>query len=100
MADDKQDKLPIRCPQELANGVYANLGIVNYNQDEFVLDFIYLHPNTKSGDIRSRVILHPNHVRRLVNTLTNQLENYDKKHSKGDNNDDDDGLPPITLNFN
>ena len=99
MADDKQDKLPIRCPQELANGVYANLGIVNYNQDEFVLDFIYLHPNTKSGDIRSRVILHPNHVRRLVNTLNNQLENYDKKHNKDDGNDDD-GLPPITLNFN
>ena len=99
----KKDQLPIRCSQDIANGVYANLGLVNYNQEEFVLDFIFLHPNTKSGDIRSRVILHPNHVRRLIETLKTQLADYESKHKNGaDDSDDsdDDGLPPITLSFN
>jgi hypothetical protein len=98
---EKKDQLPIRCPQEIANGVYANLGIVNYNQEEFILDFIFLHPNTKSGEVRSRVVLHPNHVRRLIDTMTKQLADYESKHAnQSSNDDDDDGIPPITLSFN
>ena len=100
MADEKKDQLPIRCPQDIVNGVYSNLGIVNFNNEEFVLDFVYLHPNTKSGEIRSRVILHPSHVKRLIKTLKNQLDNYEKKSDKPDDNGDDEGIPPISFSFN
>ena len=49
MGKQKNDQIPIHCPAELANGVYANLGVTNFNHEEFVLDFIFLHPNTKTG---------------------------------------------------
>ena len=103
MAKQKNDQIPIQCPAELANGVYANLGVANFNHEEFVLDFIFLHPNTKTGEVRSRVVLHPDHVRRLVNMLKKNLDNYDQQFQKPNGNDDpmgDDGFPPITLNFN
>ena len=105
MADQKNERIPIQCPPELINGVYANLGVANFNHEEFVLDFVFLHPNTKSGQIRSRVVLHPDHVRRLVKMLQKNLDDYDDQFGYDDTEDDDDddfddGFPPITLNFN
>ncbi|RAP24962.1 DUF3467 domain-containing protein [Candidatus Marinamargulisbacteria bacterium SCGC AG-343-K17] len=103
MNPQENDRIPIQCPSELANGVYANLGVANFNHEEFVLDFIFLHPNTKTGEVRSRVVLHPDHVRRLVNMLKKNLDNYDEQfHGDGSDGDDmgDDDFPPITLNFN
>tara|TARA_A100001015_G_scaffold286120_1_gene354406 strand:- start:8503 stop:8799 length:297 start_codon:yes stop_codon:yes gene_type:complete len=95
------DRIPIQCPQELANGVYANLGVANFNHEEFVLDFIFLQPQAKSGDVRSRVILHPDHVRRLVKMLKTNLDDYDEEFKDQSNlSDSDEGFPPITLNFN
>ncbi|MBL6723110.1 MAG: DUF3467 domain-containing protein [Candidatus Margulisbacteria bacterium] len=96
------DQIPIQCPKELSNGVFSNLCITNFNQEEFVLDFIFLHPNTKTGDVRSRVVLHPDHVRRLVNTLQKNLKKYDQQKKKAmlDDDDESDGMPPITINLN
>ena len=96
------DQIPIQCPKDISNGVFANLCITNFNQEEFVLDFIFLHPNTKTGDVRSRVVLHPDHVRRLVGTLQKNLKKYDqqKKRAMVDDDDDSDGMPPITINLN
>ena len=81
MPHESDDQIPIQCPKELSNGVFSNLCITNFNQEEFVLDFIFLHPNTKTGDVRSRVVLHPDHVRRLVKTLQKNLKNYDQQKS-------------------
>jgi len=102
MPYESDDQIPIQCPKELSNGVFSNLCITNFNQEEFVLDFIFLHPNTKTGDVRSRVVLHPDHVRRLVKTLQKNLKNYDqqKKQSSDIDDDDHDGLPPIAINLN
>jgi len=102
MSPEDSDRIPIQCPPDLANGVYANLGVANFNHEEFVLDFIFLHPNTKTGEVRSRVVLHPDHVRRLVKMLQKNLENYDEEFYDGnsDNSLEDDDFPPITLNLN
>lgn len=97
-AADDREHLPIQCSSDMANGVYANLGVANYNPEEFVLDFIFLQPNTKKGDVRSRVILHPDHVRRLVKMLQKNLDDYDEEFCDGPDNAD--GFPPIELNFN
>jgi hypothetical protein len=102
MSAQDDERIPIQCPPDLANGVYANLGVANFNHEEFVLDFVFLHPNTKTGEVRSRVVLHPDHVRRLVKMLQKNLENYDDEFYDGesDNSLEDDDFPPITLNLN
>lgn len=97
----EDERIPIQCPQELVNGVYANLGVANFNHEEFVLDFIFLQPHSKSGEVRSRILLHPDHVRRLVKMLKTNLNEYDEQFSREDNDENsDDDFPPITLNFN
>ena len=99
MSKSDNHEIPIQCPQELANGVYANLGVANFNHEAFILDFIFLQPNIKAGEVRSRVILHPDHVRRFVNVLQTHLDDYDDQFSDS-NHGKDDEFPPITLNFN
>ena len=105
MAEKNNNKVPIQCPAHLINGVYANLGVVNFNLEEFILDFVFLHPNAKSGEIRSRVVLHPNHIRRLIKVLQKNIDDYDEQQSgqvdiDEDDQDLDEGFPPITLNLN
>jgi hypothetical protein len=114
MASSDNKHIPIQCPPEVINGVYTNFSIVNHTSSEFVVDFIFVHPNTKTGEVRSRVIMHANHVRRLIETLEDNLgvfsadERSDTDNREEDFDDDDpdnddpfdDGLPPITLNFN
>ena len=101
MANQKDNRIPIQCPADLVNGVYANLGVANFNHEEFVLDFIFLQPQSKSGEVRSRVVLHPDHVRRLVKMLQTNLDEYDEEFKNQSQDDDSDqGFPPIRLNFN
>jgi hypothetical protein len=104
MSEEKKNRIPIQCPSELANGVYANLGVVNFNQEEFVVDFIFLPPNAKSGHVRSRIVLHPDHLRRLVKMLQKNLNDYDDTfggpEDGGEDDGDDDDFPPITINLN
>ena len=103
MAEQNNERIPIQCPPDFVNGVYANLGVANFNHEEFVLDFVFLQPNTKAGEVRSRVVLHPDHVRRLAKMLQKNLDDYDEQFGYDDdeNSDDsDDEFPPITINFN
>ena len=99
MAKEQKKELEIRCPEALANGVYSNVGMVTVNNEEFVLDFIFLHPNANTGDVRSRVVLHPSHAKRLADTLHQHLEKYQDEYGDLEANDSD-GIPPITLNLN
>ena len=43
MAEQNNERIPIQCPPDLVNGVYANLGVANFNHEEFVLDFVFEH---------------------------------------------------------
>ena len=106
MADSKKEKqIQVHCSDEMANGVYANLGVTNFNREEFILDFVFLHPSGNSGDIRSRVVLHPNHIKRLVNVLSKNLDEYEKEFGNIDGKSsikgsDSDEIPPFTISFN
>ena len=100
MSDKEEKKVEIRCSDQIANGVYANLGIANYNQEEFVLDFVFLQPHSQTGEIRSRVILHPNHAKRLVQMLSKNLENYESEYGEVSKLPDQNVDFPFDINFN
>ena len=61
----------------VAQGSYSNLALSNVNQEEFILDFIFLQPNINKGQVISRIIMTPKNVKRLVKMLNNQLREYD-----------------------
>lgn len=66
-------KLEIQLDEELAQGVYANLAVVNHTDTEFVLDFIFVQPQAPRAKVRSRVVTSPKHFKRLLQAWQENL---------------------------
>ena len=89
--DDKQKKIQIDLGNSVAQGVYANLSMTNFNPEEMVLDFLYIQPNLPKGTLRSRVILSPKHAKRLSALLERSVSEYETKFGAIDDEDQHDG---------
>ena len=74
----KDVKLEIQLDEDLAQGAYVNLAVVNHNESEFVVDFIFIQPQAPRAKVRSRVILSPQHAKRFVAALQENLGRYEK----------------------
>ena len=88
--DDKQKKIQIDLGNSVAQGVYANLSMTNFNPEEMVLDFLYIQPNLPKGTLRSRVILSPKHAKRLSALLERSVSEYETKFGPIDDEDQPD----------
>jgi hypothetical protein len=77
-AKQKEVKLEIHLDEDLAQGTYANLAVVNHNESEFVVDFIFVQPQAPRAKVRSRVILSPQHAKRFVAVLNENIGRYEK----------------------
>lgn len=70
----------IELPEELAEGVYSNLAVISHSQSEFIVDFIRLVPNVPKAKVKSRVILTPQHAKRLMKALGDNVKKYEAQH--------------------
>ena len=97
MADEKkqENQLNIELDEAMADGTYANLAIINHSVSEFVVDFINVMPGTPKAKVKSRIILTPQHAKRLVNALADNIKKFDEAH--GDIKDYEQA--PIPMNF-
>lgn len=95
MADQpKEKKINIELPEEVAEGVYSNLAIIAHSNSEFVLDFVRILPNMAKARVKSRIIITPEHAKRLVQALSDNLMKYEKQH--GPVSEPDDTPFPLT----
>ncbi|TWP23954.1 DUF3467 domain-containing protein [Apibacter muscae] len=85
--NQNQQDLNIELPDEIATGVFSNLALINHSPTEFVLDFIQMMPGVQKPKVRSRVILTPEHAKRLLNALSENLKNFESQF--GNVKDDD-----------
>ena len=71
MEDNNQQAphLDIELSEEIAEGVYSNLAIITHSQSEFVIDFIKIMPGVPKARVKSRILLTPQHAKRLVKAL-------------------------------
>jgi len=79
--DEKKEmelKLEIQLDEETAQGVYANLAVVNHSDAEFTLDFIFVQPQVTRAKVRSRVITSPRHAKRLLLALEENVRLYEQ----------------------
>ena len=67
----------IELDESIAQGSYSNLVIVNHSPTEFVLDFINVMPGTPKAKVRSRIILTPQHAKRFLSALEENLSKYE-----------------------
>ncbi len=79
MPDTKkgQNQLNIELPEEVAEGTYSNLAIISHSNSEFVIDFIRLVPNVPKAKVKSRIILTPQHAKRLMRALADNIKKFE-----------------------
>ena len=85
MADQETDKqqgnqnqINIELSEEVAEGVYANLAMIAHSNSEFVIDFIRLMPGVPKAKVKSRVVLTPEHAKRLLNALNDNIQKFEQ----------------------
>lgn len=76
MSDVKQN-LEIEINDQTAEGVYSNLAMINHSPTEFVADFIQIMPGVPKAKVKSRIILTPQHAKRLVAALAENVKRYE-----------------------
>ena len=67
------NQLQIELKEEVAQGTYANLAIITHSSSEFVLDFVRVLPGLPKAGVQSRVILAPEHAKRLQRALEENI---------------------------
>ena len=98
MAEDKkpaQNQLNIELDESVAEGTYANLAIINHSVSEFVVDFVNVMPGTPKAKVKSRIILTPQHAKRLMKALAENVSRFEKAHGEIKDYEQ----PPIPMNF-
>ncbi|GAB2706040.1 DUF3467 domain-containing protein [Mucilaginibacter koreensis] len=77
MKEQNENQLDIELSEEIAEGIYSNLAIITHSNTEFVLDFIRIMPGVPKAKVKSRVILTPEHAKRLLAALADNIEKYE-----------------------
>lgn len=93
--NQNQNQLNIELSEEVADGIYSNLAIISHSQSEFVVDFIRVLPNVPKANVKSRIILTPEHAKRLFNALGDNIKKFEAQF--GPINKQENPFPPINF---
>jgi len=96
MEEQNENQLNIELSEEVAEGIYSNLAIITHSSSEFVLDFIRVMPGVPKAKVKSRIILTPEHAKRLLTALQDNLEKFENIHGRIKIQQDPSGFP---MNF-
>lgn len=79
MEDNKaqQVNINIELPEEVAEGIYSNLAIITHSNSEFVIDFIRIMPGVPKAKVKSRILLTPQHAKRLMKALKDNMAKFE-----------------------
>jgi len=81
MSEQKNpNHISIELNEEVAQGIYSNLAVITHSSSEFVIDFIRLMPGIPKAQVKSRIILTPEHAKRLVAALQDNIAKYEAVH--------------------
>jgi len=78
--DKKQAQINIELDEDVAEGTYSNLAIITHSHSEFVVDFVKLMPGAPKAKVKSRIILTPQHAKRLFKALQENISKYESLH--------------------
>lgn len=82
MEENKNHQIDIELNEEIAEGIYSNLAIITHSQSEFVIDFIKLMPGVPKAKVKSRIVLTPQHAKRLAKALAENIQRFENAHGK------------------
>ncbi len=91
-----QSQINIELSEDIAEGIYSNLAIISHSNSEFVVDFIRMMPNVPQAKVKSRIILTPEHAKRLLTALADNINKFEQQFGNIEEKD----VPPFPMNFN
>lgn len=100
MAENKNQpaqQLNIELPEDIAEGEYSNLAIISHSPSEFVVDFIRMVPNVPKAKVKSRIILTPQHAKRLMKAMIDNVKKYEAQFGEIDEPEQP-PFPPMSFN--
>ena len=80
MSEEKKQGLNIELTEDVAEGTYSNLAIINHSPSEFVVDFIQVMPGVPKAKVKSRIVLTPQHAKRLMKALAENVSKFESQH--------------------
>lgn len=99
MANEKHQAQPnqlnIEISEEVADGIYSNLAIITHSNSEFVLDFVRVMPGVPKAKVKARLLLTPQHAKRLMRALADNVQKFEGAHGPIRESD----MPDIPMNF-
>ena len=94
--NQQQNQINIELSEEVAEGEYANLAMIAHSNSEFVIDFIRLMPGVPKAKVKSRIVITPEHAKRLLSALSDNISKYEAVHGPIKQTD---GAPKFPMNF-
>ncbi len=82
MEEQKQNQINIELTEEVAQGTYSNLAVITHSSSEFVVDFVRIMPGIPKAKVKSRIILTPEHAKRLMLALQDNIAKFESMHGK------------------
>ena len=92
---ENENQINIELSEEIAEGTYANLAIITHSNSEFVVDFIRIMPGVPKAKVKSRIVLTPEHAKRLTLALGDNVRKYEEMNGTIQVNE----APAIPMNF-
>ena len=91
------NQLNIELSEEVAEGIYSNLAIITHSPSEFALDFIKVMPGVPKAKVKARIILTPQHAKRLMKALKDNISKFEATHGNIKDTDVPSGALPLTF---
>jgi hypothetical protein len=103
MEEDNKEKkekanqqINVELSDEIAEGIYSNLAMIAHSNSEFVIDFIRLMPGVPKAKVKSRIIMTPDHAKRLLAALKDNIDKYEQAFGKIESGSE---APHFPMNF-
>lgn len=80
--ENPSNQLNIELNDEVAEGIYSNLALITHSPSEFVIDYIQVMPGMPKARVKSRIVLTPQHAKRLMKALADNIGKFEQAHGK------------------
>lgn len=94
--ENNPNQLQIELSEEMAEGIYSNLAIITHSNSEFVIDFVRVMPGVPKAKVKSRIVLTPDHAKRLLMALNDNINKFEDQNGTISIND---SMPPFPMGF-
>ena len=81
-SNSKENGLNLELDENLAQGTYSNLALINHSVSEFVVDFINVMPGVPKAKVKSRIILTPQHAKRFSKALVDNISKFENSNGE------------------